>query len=161
MNTTNISFSELVKAVSNGKSYIKKHFDIDNTFYTTTIKVNEFKLDTYQNEVAVFKHIPTGAQKISLEKAQNLIRALVSKKNVKKAYDEWESVQSGPYWYQGYSRKEKLGYEVEMALIVGMSKYLELNIENCYKTANLSYDLLKTKFLNKAFEKEILTRFKK
>ena len=36
-------------------------FDIDNTFYTTTIKVNEFKLDTYQNEVAVFKHIPTGA----------------------------------------------------------------------------------------------------
>ena len=61
MNTTNISFGELVKAVSNGKSYIKKHFDIDNTFYTTTIKVNEFKLDTYQNEVAVFKHIPTGA----------------------------------------------------------------------------------------------------
>ena len=61
MNTTNISFSELVNAVSNGKSYIKKHFDIDNTFYTTTIKVNEFKLDTYQNEVAVFKHIPTGA----------------------------------------------------------------------------------------------------
>lgn len=61
MNTTNISFSELVKAVSNGKSYIKKHFDIDNTFYTTTIKVNEFKLDTYQNEVAVFKHIPTSA----------------------------------------------------------------------------------------------------
>lgn len=61
MNTTNISFSELVKAVSNGKSYIKKHFDIDNIFYTTTIKVNEFKLDTYQNEVAVFKHIPTGA----------------------------------------------------------------------------------------------------
>lgn len=61
MNTTNISFSELVKAVSNGKSYIKKNFDIDNTFYTTTIKVNEFKLDTYQNEVAVFKHIPTGA----------------------------------------------------------------------------------------------------
>lgn len=61
MNTTNISFSELVKAVSNGKSYIKKHFDIDNTFYTTTIKVNEFKLDTYQNEVAVFKHIHTGA----------------------------------------------------------------------------------------------------
>ena len=62
MNTTNISFSELVKAVSNGgKSYIKKHFDIDNTFYTTTIKANEFKLDTYQNEVAVFKHIPTGA----------------------------------------------------------------------------------------------------
>lgn len=61
MNTTNISFSELVKAVYNGKSYIKKHFDIDNTFYTTTIKVNEFKLDTYQNEVAVFKHIPTGA----------------------------------------------------------------------------------------------------
>lgn len=104
---------------------------------------------------------PTGAQKISLEKAQNLIRALVSKKNVKKAYDEWESVQSGPYWYQGYPRKEKLGYEVEMALIVGMSKYLELNIENCYKAANLSYDLLKTKFLNKAFEKEILTRFKK
>lgn len=104
---------------------------------------------------------PTGAQKISLEKAQNLIRALVSKKNVKKAYDEWESVQSGPYWYQGYPRKEKLGYEVEMALIVGMSKYLELNIENCYKTADLSYDLLKTKFLNKAFEKEILIRFKK
>ena len=61
MNTTNISFSELVNAVSNDKSYIKKHFDIDNTFYTTTIKVNEFKLDTYQNEVAVFKHIPTGA----------------------------------------------------------------------------------------------------
>ena len=61
MNTTNISFSELVKAVSNGKSYIKKHFDIDNTFYTTTINVNEFKLDTYRNEVAVFKHIPTGA----------------------------------------------------------------------------------------------------
>ena len=61
MNTTNISFSELVKAVSNAKSYIKKHFEIDNTFYTTTIKVNEFKLDTYQNEVAVFKHIPTGA----------------------------------------------------------------------------------------------------
>ena len=61
MNTTNISFSELVKAVCNGKSYIKKHFDIDNTFYTTTIKVNEFKLDTYKNEVAVFKHIPTGA----------------------------------------------------------------------------------------------------
>ena len=61
MNTTNISFSELVNAVSNGKTYIKKHFDIDNTFYTTTIKVNEFKLDTYQNEVAVFKHIPTGA----------------------------------------------------------------------------------------------------
>ena len=61
MNTTNISFSELVNVVSNGKSYIKKHFDIDNTFYTTTIKVNEFKLDTYKNEVAVFKHIPTGA----------------------------------------------------------------------------------------------------
>ena len=61
MNTNNISFSELVKAVSYGKSYIKKHFDIDNAFYTTTIKVNEFKLDTYQNEVAVFKHIPTGA----------------------------------------------------------------------------------------------------
>ena len=61
MNTTNISFSELVNAVSNGKTYIKKHFDIDNTFYTTTIKVNEFKLDTYKNEVAVFKHIPTGA----------------------------------------------------------------------------------------------------
>lgn len=48
-----------------------------------------------------------------------------------------------------------------MTLIVGMAKYLELNIENCYKTANLSYDLLKTKFLNKAFEKEILARFKK
>lgn len=61
MNTTNISFSELVNTVSNGKSYLKKHFDIDNTFYTTTINVNEFKLDTYQNEVAVFKHIPTGA----------------------------------------------------------------------------------------------------
>lgn len=61
MNTTNISFGELVKAVSNGKSYIKKHFDIDNVLYNTTINVNEFKLDTYQNEVAVFKHIPTGA----------------------------------------------------------------------------------------------------
>lgn len=61
MNTTNISFSELVKAVSNGKSYIKKHFDIDNVLYNTTINVNEFKLDTYQNWVAVFKHIPTGA----------------------------------------------------------------------------------------------------
>ena len=61
MNTTNISFSELVKAVSNGKSYIKKHFDIDNTFYTTTIKVNEFQLISYQNEIAVFKHIPTMA----------------------------------------------------------------------------------------------------
>ena len=104
---------------------------------------------------------PTGAQKISLEKAQNLIRALMSKKNIKKAYDEWESVQSGPYWYQGYPRKEKLGYEVEMTLIIGMSKYLELNMENCYKIANLSYDLLKTKFLNKTFEKEILARFKK
>ena len=61
MNTTNISFSELVNAVSNGKSYLKKHFDIDNVSYSTTINVNEFKLDTYQNEVAVFKHIPTGA----------------------------------------------------------------------------------------------------
>lgn len=61
MNTTNISFRELVKAVSNGKSYLKKHFDIDNVLYNTTINVNEFKLDTYQNEVAVFKHIPTGA----------------------------------------------------------------------------------------------------
>lgn len=61
MNTTNISFSELVKVVSNGKPYLQKHFDIDNTLYTTTIKVNEFKLDTYKNEVAVFKHIPTGA----------------------------------------------------------------------------------------------------
>ena len=37
MNTTNISFSELVKAVSNGKSYITKHLDIDNTFYTCQI----------------------------------------------------------------------------------------------------------------------------
>lgn len=62
MNTTNISFSELVKAVSNGgKSYIKKHFDIDNVLYNTTIKVNEFQLISYQNEVAVFKHIPTMA----------------------------------------------------------------------------------------------------
>ena len=61
MNTTNISFSELVKAVSNGKSYIKKHFDIDNVLYNTTINVNEFQLVTYQNEVAVFKHIPTMA----------------------------------------------------------------------------------------------------
>lgn len=61
MNTTNISFSELVKAVSNGKSYLKKHFDIDNVLYNTTINVNEFKLISYQNEVAVFKHIPTGA----------------------------------------------------------------------------------------------------
>lgn len=62
MNTTNISFSELVKAVSNGgKYYIKKHFDIDNVLYNTTIKVNEFQLISYQNEVAVFKHIPTGA----------------------------------------------------------------------------------------------------
>ena len=61
MNTTNISFKELVNAVSNGKSYLKKHFDIDNVSYSTTINVNEFKLDTYQNEVAVFKHIPTGA----------------------------------------------------------------------------------------------------
>lgn len=61
MNTTNISFSELVKVVSNGKSYLKKHFDIDNVLYNTTINVNEFKLISYQNEVAVFKHIPTGA----------------------------------------------------------------------------------------------------
>ena len=61
MNTTNISFSELVNAVSNGKSYIKKHFDIDNVLYNTTINVNEFQLVTYQNEVAVFKHIPTMA----------------------------------------------------------------------------------------------------
>ena len=62
MNTTNISFSELVKAVSNGgKSYVKKHFDIDNVLYNTTIKVNEFQLISYQNEVAVFKHIPTMA----------------------------------------------------------------------------------------------------
>ena len=61
MNTTNISFSELVKAVSNGKSYLKKHFDIDNVLYNTTINVNEFQLVTYQNEVAVFKHIPTMA----------------------------------------------------------------------------------------------------
>ena len=58
MNTTNISFSELVKAVSNGKNYLKKHFDI---LYNTTINVNEFQLIKYQNEVAVFKHIPTGA----------------------------------------------------------------------------------------------------
>ena len=41
MNTTNISFSELVKAVSNGKSYLKKHFDIDNVLYNTTINVNK------------------------------------------------------------------------------------------------------------------------
>ena len=61
MNTTNISFSELVNAVSNGKSYLKKHFDIDNVSYSTTINVNEFQLVTYQNEVAVFKHIPTMA----------------------------------------------------------------------------------------------------
>ena len=58
MNTTNISFSELVKAVSNGKNYLKKHFDI---LYNTTINVNEFQLIKYQNEVVVFKHIPTGA----------------------------------------------------------------------------------------------------
>ena len=61
MNTTNISFSELVKAVSNGKSYIKKHFDIYHVLYNTTINVNEFQLISYKNEVAVFKHIPTGA----------------------------------------------------------------------------------------------------
>ena len=61
MNTTNISFSELVNTVSNGKSYLKKHFDIDNVSYNTTINVNEFQLVTYQNEVAVFKHIPTMA----------------------------------------------------------------------------------------------------
>lgn len=61
INTTNISFSELVKSVSNGKSYVKKHFDIDNVLYNTTINVNEFQLVTYQNEVAVFKHIPTMA----------------------------------------------------------------------------------------------------
>lgn len=61
MNTTNISFIELVNAVSNGKSYLKKHFDIDNVLYNTTINVNEFQLVTYQNEVAVFKHIPTMA----------------------------------------------------------------------------------------------------
>ena len=58
MNTTNISFSELVNAVSNGKNYLKKHFDI---LYNTTINVNEFQLIKYQNEVVVFKHIPTGA----------------------------------------------------------------------------------------------------
>ena len=58
MNTTNISFSELVNAVSNGKNYLKKHFDV---LYNTTINVNEFQLIKYQNEVVVFKHIPTGA----------------------------------------------------------------------------------------------------
>ena len=58
MNTTNISFSELVKAVSNGKNYLKKNFDV---LYNTTINVNEFQLIKYQNEVVVFKHIPTGA----------------------------------------------------------------------------------------------------
>ena len=58
MNTTNISFSELVNAVSNGKNYLKKNFDV---LYNTTINVNEFQLIKYQNEVVVFKHIPTMA----------------------------------------------------------------------------------------------------
>lgn len=104
---------------------------------------------------------PVGAQKLPLEKAQNLIRALASKKGVEKAYDEWKDGQSGAYWYQGYPRKEKLGYEVETALVVGMSKYLDMNIKDCYKTTSLSYDQLKTKFLNKKFEKEMLASFKR
>lgn len=142
MNTKNISFGELVKAVSNGKSYIKKHFDIDNTLYNTTINVNEFQLVTYQNEVAVFKHIPTMAS----------VRVKVLHPFIDNKVEKVEIMPQG---------KKNYVYEVEMALIVGMSKYLELNIKNCYKTTNLSYDLLKTKFLNKAFEKEILTKFKK
>lgn len=104
---------------------------------------------------------PNGAQKVALEKEQNLIKALVSKKGVKEAYDEWKDGQSGAYWYQGYSREEKAGYEVEMTLIIAMSEYIGLNIKDCYKTTDLSYDQLKTKFLNKQFEKEMLARFKR
>lgn len=61
MNTMNITFTELVNAVANGKAYIKKHYDLMNKCYETTININEFQLISYQDEVAVFKHIPTNA----------------------------------------------------------------------------------------------------
>ena len=61
MNTKIINFSELVNAVANGKAYIKKHYDVCNNLYMTEINPNDFQIDKYENNVAVFKHLPTGA----------------------------------------------------------------------------------------------------
>lgn len=160
------SLTVLINEELNKPKYIHnicKDFCEEGSWNHDKITTNEVEniFDELKDYDFVKRVNPIGAQKISLEKAQNLIRALVSKKDVKKAYDEWERVQSGPYWFQGYPRKEKLGYEVEMTLIIAMSKYLELNIKNCYKTTDFSCELLKSKFLNKAFEKEILASFKK
>lgn len=102
-----------------------------------------------------------GPAKIALGKAQNLIQACLNKKNVKKAYDEWKDSQSGAYWYQGYPRKESYGYIIEAALIVSMGIYLDLGAMDWYKTTDLSYEQLKTKFLNNKFQKEMLASFKK
>lgn len=102
-----------------------------------------------------------GPAKIALGKAQNLIQACLNKKDVKKAYDEWKDVQSGAYWYQGYPRKEGYGYEIEAGLIISMGIYLDLGAMDWYKTTDLSYDQLKTKFLNNKFQKEMLASFKK
>lgn len=50
MNTTNISFSELVKAVFNDKSYIKKHFDT-NTNNIIKVNIHVFNKFTNKNEI--------------------------------------------------------------------------------------------------------------
>lgn len=56
----NISFTEVVNAVSNGTRYIKKHYANNNC--SVKINVSEFKVDTYENETLVLTHIPTGAK---------------------------------------------------------------------------------------------------
>lgn len=56
--STTISFSEVVNAVSNGKSFIKKNYKGSNN---VDINTNDFVLDKYKNGVSVYKHIPTGA----------------------------------------------------------------------------------------------------
>lgn len=61
MNTTIISFNELVNVVSNGTSFLKKNYKMTNNHYETTINKNEFEISTYSLGVLVMKHIPTGA----------------------------------------------------------------------------------------------------
>lgn len=102
----------------------------------------------------------SGAQALPVKNGQALVRACLGAGDLEEAYKNWKNAQSGAYWYQGYGRKQKLGYVLECALVTSMGKKLGLDPKKWFEITNLSYDQMKSK-VGDFLQKEMVKNFKR
>lgn len=141
-------YNELAKdLLENGPSLSKIYFD-DFDGFGSFLK----------NTDLVKECNTTGAQKMSLEKADKLIKAFLSRdpERIKEAYSDWKNGQSGAYWYQGYSRESPYGYVVEAGLIYSLEILVQFRGNNAKPLFEATYEKVGNWYLRNWYNERLM-----